>query len=62
MSTQIERLELDVANNELARVRVERRDVRLHAVLFEHVQQRGFAGIVETEKQNFGIFVVETCT
>jgi len=61
VATEIEGLELDVANDEFVRVGVESWDMDLHAVLFEHVQQRGFAGIVETQKQNFSIFVVEAC-
>jgi hypothetical protein len=38
VSAQIEGLELDVPDNELIRVGVERGDVRLHAVFLEHVK------------------------
>ena len=31
----------------------------LDAVFFQHVQERGFAGVVETEEEDFGIFVIE---
>jgi hypothetical protein len=35
-------------------------NVHLYAVLFQHVQQRGLPGIVESQKENFGILMIET--
>jgi len=61
VAAQVEGLELDLANDQLVGVGVERRDVDLYAVLLEHVQQGGLAGIVQPQEQNFGILVIESC-
>ena len=31
----------------------------LDAIFFEHVEQGCFAGVVEAEEQDFGVFMVE---
>lgn len=59
MPSQIKRLELQLTNNELVGVGMEGGDVGLDAVFFEHVEEGGFAGVVEAEEKDFGIFVVE---
>ena len=61
VAAQVEGLELDLANDQLVGVGVERRDMDLYAVLLEHVQQGGLAGIVQPQEQNFGILVIESC-
>ena len=61
VSTEVKGLELDLADDQLVGVGVERRDVDLYAILLEHVQECGLAGIVQPQEQNFGIFVIESC-
>lgn len=59
MPAQVEGLELDVPDDQLVGVRVERRDVDLDAVLLQHVQQRRLAGIVQSQEQNLRVLVIE---
>lgn len=49
----------DLANLQLLALRVARRLVRDEFVIAEHVQQRRLAGIVEAEKENASLLVVE---
>ena len=60
VSAEVEGLELDLADDQLVGVGVERRDVDLYAILLEHVQECGLAGIVQPQEQNFGILVIES--
>lgn len=59
MTSQIESLEFELANNELVRVGIEGWDVALHAVFFEHVKEGGLASDIEAEEEDLGIFVVQ---
>jgi len=59
MPPQIKGFEFELSNDEFVRVGVECGDVCLDAVFLEHVEEGGFAGVVEPEKEDFGIFVVE---
>ena len=49
----------DLANLQLLALRVARRLVRDEFVIAKHVQQRRLAGIVEAEKENASLLVVE---
>ncbi len=49
----------DLANLQLLALRVTRRLVRDELVVAKHVQQRRLAGIVEAEKENPSLLVVE---
>jgi hypothetical protein len=61
VTPQVKRFEFDIANNEFVRIGMQRRNVNLHAVLLEHMEESCFTSIVQTKKENFGVFVVETC-
>ena len=49
----------DLANLQLLALRVARRLVRDELIVAKHVQQRRLAGIVEAEKENASLLVVE---
>lgn len=59
MSAEVECFELELSYDEFVGVGVEGGDVGLDAVFFEHVEEGGFAGVVEAEEEDFGVFVVE---
>ena len=59
MTSEIKGFEFELAYDELVGVGVEGGDVGLDAVFFEHVKKGGFTGVVESEKEDFGVFVVE---
>lgn len=50
VTTEIESLEFNVANDEFVRVGMEGGDVDLHSVLLEHVEEGGLTGIVQSQK------------
>ena len=57
VTAQIKGAELDLRDRELLGRRVLRRVVLRQLLVLEHVQQRGFAGIVQAQEENLGVFV-----
>mmetsp|Transcript_91643 Transcript_91643/g.263733 ORF Transcript_91643/g.263733 Transcript_91643/m.263733 type:complete len:285 (+) Transcript_91643:153-1007(+) len=51
--------EPDVLDHQLLRVGVQRGHVCRHAVVLEHVEERGFAGVVETQEQDLRVLVAQ---
>lgn len=47
MPSQIEGFELELSDDEFVRVGMECGDMRLDAVFLEHVEEGGFAGVIE---------------
>lgn len=61
MSAEIKGFEFDLSDDEFVGVGVEGGDVDLDAVFFEHVQEGCFSGVVESQKEDFGVFVIKSC-
>ncbi len=61
MTSEIKRLEFQLADDEFFGVGMKGRFEGYCAVVFEHAEEGGFAGVVETEEEDFGVFVIQTC-
>lgn len=59
MPSQIKGFEFELSDDEFVRVGVEGGNVGLDAIFLEHVEKGGFAGVVEAEEEDLGVFVVE---
>mmetsp|Transcript_91646 Transcript_91646/g.263749 ORF Transcript_91646/g.263749 Transcript_91646/m.263749 type:complete len:285 (+) Transcript_91646:153-1007(+) len=59
VASEIVRSEANVFDHQLFRVGMQGRHMCRHAVIFQHVQQRGLAGIVKPQEQDLRVLVAQ---